>query len=68
MKLLAAADLHLGRALGGVPSQWAEQYSPRHAWTALIDEAVSRKVDAVLLAGDVVDRQNRFFEAYSAVG
>jgi len=67
MKLLAAADLHLGRALGGVPCQWADDYSPRQAWHDLIGRAISERVDAVLLAGDVVDRENRFFEAYGVL-
>ncbi len=67
MKLLAAADLHLGRALGGVPPQWADQYSPRRAWNELIKLAIGASVDAVVLAGDVVDRENQFFEAYGAL-
>lgn len=67
MKLLAAADLHLGRALGGVPCQFADDYSPRQAWNDLIDRAISERVDAVVLAGDVVDRENRFFEAYGVL-
>ena len=33
-----------------------------------MDQAVEAAVDAVLLAGDVVDRDNRFFEAYGPLG
>jgi len=32
-------------------------------WDAIVETAIRRKVDAVVLTGDVVDRENRFFEA-----
>ncbi|MBN2451228.1 MAG: DNA repair exonuclease [Lentisphaeria bacterium] len=67
MKLLAAADLHLGRALGQVGADWARAYSPRQAWRELAERAVSEGVDALLLAGDVVDQSQLFFEAYGAL-
>jgi DNA repair protein SbcD/Mre11 len=38
------------------------------AWDDLIECALSHGVDALLLAGDVVDHDNRYFEAYGPVG
>lgn len=64
MKLLAAADLHLGRAPARVSEQWSEDYSPRNALAGLVRMAREASVDAVLLAGDVADRDAVFFEAY----
>lgn len=64
MKLLCAADLHLGRTSSRLPDE-AEpaQFSSASALQRLVQHAIQQRVDAVLLAGDVVDRENRFFEA-----
>ena len=65
MRLLCVGDLHAGRRSSRVP---AEIDGPSHACAAALDKAVdvalAEKVDAVLFAGDVVDRANRFFEAF----
>lgn len=67
MKLLAAADIHLGRPPARVPADWAERHSPRVAFDKLVTAAIDEQVDAVLLAGDVADRENVFFEAYGVL-
>ncbi len=64
MRLLLAADLHIGTA----SSRVAEQVEPSRlrtadAWFRLVDFAVERSVDVVCLAGDVVDEANQFWEA-----
>lgn len=64
ISLLATADTHLGKppgALAGVPSP--DRYSTRHTWRQLIRLALDRNVEAVLLAGDIVDAGNRYFES-----
>lgn len=64
MKFLCSADLHIGRSSsrlsGDVPARLA---STAEVWSRLVAAAIELEVDAVLLAGDVVDRKNRFFEA-----
>jgi type I site-specific restriction-modification system R (restriction) subunit len=40
---------------------------PTAVWHSFVDTAIERKVDAVVLTGDVVDESNKFFEAYSAL-
>lgn len=40
---------------------------PRAAWRSTVDCAIQRGVDAVLLAGDVVDSKNHFMEASGAL-
>jgi exonuclease SbcD len=52
MKLLHTSDWHLGRALHGEPMLEHQ----RAFLTWLVDIAVARGVDAVLVAGDVYDR------------
>lgn len=63
LKILAAADIHIGRRPARVPVD-ATAFSAALAWQDLVDAALAHQVDVVLLAGDVVDRDNRYFEAY----
>ncbi len=63
MRFLATADVHIGLRPGRLAAEHAERYAASRAWRACVDEALRRRVDAVLLAGDVVDAANRFFEA-----
>lgn len=68
MKLLCAADVHLGRRPSRLPEGLAGRAAdlgPAAAWRRLVDEALRREVHAVLLAGDVVDQDDDFFEAYA---
>src|SRR4030095_15964312 len=68
LEILAIGDLHLGRRPGRLPPGFdSADLSPRAAWRAAVAEARRRKVDAVLLLGDVVDDERAFFEAYSSL-
>lgn len=63
--LLCTADIHLGRHPTRVPDALdGSQFSPTAVWRSIVQEAIDRAVDGVLVAGDVIDRENRFFEAY----
>lgn len=67
---LAAADLHLGRPIASLPESMrsdARTLGPFGALERLIDLAVKEEVDAVLLAGDVVDDDGAYFEVFSAL-
>ena len=65
-RFLTAGDIHLGRRPARVPrDQDGPQFAPRAAWNALVETAIAQRVDAVALTGDVVDRENRFYEAFS---
>ncbi len=65
-RFFIAGDIHLGRRPGRVPVDLdAEEFTPRQAWHALVDRALAQRVDAVALTGDVVDQDNRFYEALS---
>lgn len=65
MRFLIASNLRLGRRIPGVPAHLnldPARLSTAAAWNRLVDVAVSQDVDAVLLAGNVIDRENRGFE------
>ncbi|MFH5833854.1 exonuclease SbcCD subunit D [Halalkalibaculum sp. DA384] len=62
IKLLVTADLHLGRTSSAVPKS-SEENATKYTWKRLVKYAVDNNIDAVALAGDVVDRDNRFYEA-----
>ncbi|MFO8071945.1 MAG: DNA repair exonuclease [Polyangia bacterium] len=64
MKILLAGDLHIGRTSSRVPDSVSrEPLRAASAWLRLVELAISEKVDLVCLSGDVVDRDNRFWEA-----
>lgn len=65
VRVLCAADLHLGRRPAGLSAAGGGgAWSSSAAWLELVDEAEKEAVDLVVLAGDVVDELNRSFEAY----
>lgn len=64
-KILCLGDLHLGVRPSRVPAG----VDPRSAsvarvWARAVELALREEVGLVLLSGDVVDRANRFFEAF----
>ena len=70
MKILAVGDIHLGRTPSRLPAELAgraRDYGPGEAWRRTVELALREQVRAVLLAGDVVDRDDDFFEAYGAL-
>jgi len=68
VKLLATSDLHLGRH-ASLPFEEsdADLTASAHTWHRIVDLAIREDVDAVLLAGDLVDQANRFYEAASTL-
>jgi len=67
LKLLAVGDMHLGRRPSRLPEDLnarARELSPAGAWKRLVERAIDEQVDVVALAGDVVEREDDFYEAY----
>lgn len=67
MKLLAVGDMHLGRRPSRLPAELSHQRSdltPAAAWRRTVDYALEEKVDALLLAGDVIESERDFFEGF----
>lgn len=67
MKLLAAADIHLGRPPTHVAKGWDRRYSPAKAFDSLVSLAIDETVDGLLLAGDVADQDRLFHEAFGTL-
>jgi DNA repair exonuclease SbcCD nuclease subunit len=61
MRALVCADIHLGR-IPATPQ--SSILSSRFAWDAVVETAIKEKVDAIALAGDVIDQDEAWFEAY----
>ncbi len=66
VRLLCTADLHLGRYPSRIPIG-KHELSVEFVWERIIDYAVTEQVDALVLAGDVVDEDNKFFESFGAL-
>jgi exonuclease SbcD len=65
IKILCAGDLHLGRRSSRLPEGAdGRAHSATAAWNALVEHAIRERVDMVALSGDLVDRANRYFEAF----
>jgi DNA repair protein SbcD/Mre11 len=62
IKILAAADLHLGKRSSGL-SVSVEEAATKFTWQRIVDWAISKQVDILLLCGDIIDRNNRYYEA-----
>ena len=67
IKLIAVGDMHLGRRPSRLPDELQDrvrELGPAGAWERLVEAAIQEHVHAVVFAGDVVERENDFFEAY----
>lgn len=63
--IVATGDLHLGRRPTRIPSELdGPQFSPSEVWQSTVDAALDRAADVVVISGDTIDRENRFFEAF----
>ncbi len=68
IEVLCVADIHIGRRPSRLPDRFdPADYSPRTIWADIAESAVAREVDAVVVAGDLVDQENRYAEAFGAV-
>ena len=61
LRLLCTGDVHLGRRPTRVPAE--EALTVERVWQACVQTAIRETVDAVVLTGDLIDRENRYFEA-----
>ena len=62
VKIIATGDIHIGRKSTGIPVD-SEVLSAKYTWNRIVETAINEKADAVALTGDVVEHDNRFFEA-----
>jgi len=64
MKILFSGDLHLGRCSSRLP-QGADRrdFSCSSTWDAIVNLAINCDAGLVLLSGDIVDENDKFFDA-----
>lgn len=69
-KILCIGDLHLGR-VPGLSQRLCEdagltplQFGPTAAWHRIVDYACEVRPNAVVFVGDIIDKDNRFYEAF----
>lgn len=68
MRILCAADIHIGRTSTKLPDELdASGFTCSGAWKKIVDCAISSRVECVVLAGDIVDRGNSRFEALGSI-
>jgi predicted phosphodiesterase len=63
MKLLLTGDLHLGRASTRTGDDGASVHRTVAAWERMVALALREGVRAVLLSGDIVDGENKYWES-----
>lgn len=62
LKILATGDIHIGKKSSAV-KQDVEEIATKFSWHKIVDYAIQQKVDVLVLTGDIVDQDNRYFEA-----
>lgn len=69
MRLLCTGDIHLGRRPSRLPDDLPDlkRFSTTAGWEAVVDLAIAESVDLLLVSGDLVDLDNRFYEALGPV-
>ncbi|MBQ0105782.1 MAG: metallophosphoesterase [Armatimonadetes bacterium] len=62
MKIICCGDLHLGR-ISSVPEdiEDRDKFSAEKVWLRLADKCYEEEADALLIVGDVLDKDNTFF-------
>lgn len=66
MKILLTGDIHLGRASTRVlerRSVSGDAFSSVDTWSRIVDYACRERFDVVAISGDVVDEENKYYEA-----
>ena len=65
VRIVLTGDLHVGRRPSRVADEGlCKRSSCAAAWTAVVELALRERADVVAVSGDLVDRENRFYEAF----
>lgn len=68
MRVLCTGDLHIGRRASRIPAQLdIGNFTNASAWERIVDTAIQQRADIIAISGDLIDRANRFFEAFGPV-
>lgn len=61
IRILLTGDIHLGKRSTAVGGDY--MLSTKYTWNKIVSYALDNSIDVLVLTGDIVDRDNRFFEA-----
>jgi DNA repair exonuclease SbcCD nuclease subunit len=61
--LLCTGDIHMGRRPGALPEPHQSSASANQTWRDLVEFALQRSPETLLLTGDIIDRENKYYEA-----
>lgn len=64
MRIVVTGDIHIGKRSSAIDGNFAF-LSTRYTWEQIVDYSINNDIDLVILTGDIIDRENRFFEAVS---
>ena len=59
VRVLCTGDIHIGRRASKV----TDSYRSAKAWTTLVDIAISEGIDVLAVSGDIIDQENKSYEA-----
>lgn len=62
LRILATGDIHIGKQSSSIKHD-AEQSATKYTWNSIVDYAIKNEIDVLALTGDIVDQDNRYFEA-----
>lgn len=63
-RILCTGDIHMGRIPSALPEDVdLRRQSTIGAWGRIVDAATENRVHALILTGDVIDRENRSYES-----
>lgn len=62
LKILATGDIHLGKKSSSIPGNMVNA-ATKFTWDRIITWVIDEEVDVLLLTGDIVDKDNYYFEA-----
>jgi exonuclease SbcD len=67
MRILCTGDIHIGRRPSKLSLEESSRFSAAAMWRRIVEGAINGKINYLLLSGDIVDRRDRYFEAYGVL-
>lgn len=62
LTVLATGDIHIGKKSSNIKDD-AVEGATKYTWDRIVDYVIKNNVDVLALTGDIVDQDNRYFEA-----
>ncbi|MDD2635698.1 MAG: DNA repair exonuclease [Bacteroidales bacterium] len=62
LTVLATGDIHIGKKSSNIKYD-AEEAATKFTWNKIVDYVIKNKIDVLALTGDIIDQDNRYFEA-----